>query len=319
MFFGHLSLKLWPGAGVGASAPDVPTGLVVTTDSATQLTANWDDMDGATSYIVYVDGVETATPTDSTTPLTGLTAATTYAITVAAVNSGGTSDQCAAVNGTTWSSLTSGLVSYWALDEESGTRVDSVGSNDLTDNNTVGTAAGMHDNAASFVNANAESLSVVASDLAAGGADWSADFWVEHTGQDYGGLLGTYTDHSGFGVFSRNNNTVDFYVQHGAGADRVIVNAGCTPNVWHHVYIEWIDATNTAGISIDNAALVTGVSVNGYTQATAFKIGGNLPGLVDMTGLIDEPEFHSRALIDDERTELYASGAGKYYNGTNFV
>ena len=36
------------------------------------------------------------------------------------------------------SSLLTSLISYWKLDETSGTRVDVVSGNDLTDNNTVG-------------------------------------------------------------------------------------------------------------------------------------------------------------------------------------
>ena len=46
---------------------------------------------------------------------------------------------------------TTGLVSYWALDETSGTRYDSHGSNDLTDNNTVGYTTGVQGNAADFI------------------------------------------------------------------------------------------------------------------------------------------------------------------------
>ncbi len=41
-------------------------------------------------------------------------------------------------------------VAHWPLDETSGTRADSVGSNDLTDNNTVLSATGMFGNAADF-------------------------------------------------------------------------------------------------------------------------------------------------------------------------
>lgn len=54
----------------------------------------------------------------------------------------------------------SGIVSYWKLDETSGTRVDSIGSNDLTDNNTVGYGTGKVSNAADFEADNSEYLSV---------------------------------------------------------------------------------------------------------------------------------------------------------------
>ena len=51
-------------------------------------------------------------------------------------------------NPDTGSSLTTNLISYWKLDETSGTRVDSVGNNDLTDNNTVLYGAGKQGNGA---------------------------------------------------------------------------------------------------------------------------------------------------------------------------
>src|SRR6056300_304684 len=50
---------------------------------------------------------------------------------------------------------TTDLVSFWKLDEASGTRVDAFGSNDLTDNNTVGQGTGtVYANAADFERSN---------------------------------------------------------------------------------------------------------------------------------------------------------------------
>lgn len=58
---------------------------------------------------------------------------------------------------------TTDLVSFWKLDEASGTRYDSFGSNDLTDNNTVGQGTsitdGPYSTVADFVHANSEYLS----------------------------------------------------------------------------------------------------------------------------------------------------------------
>ena len=56
--------------------------------------------------------------------------------------------------------LTTGLVSYWNLDEVSGTRYDAHGDNDLTDNNTVGSTDGLGGRkCASFDGDNEEYLS----------------------------------------------------------------------------------------------------------------------------------------------------------------
>lgn len=58
------------------------------------------------------------------------------------------------------STLLVGIFAHWPLDEESGTRYDTVDSNHLTDNNTVGFASGKIGNAASFVASNGESLTL---------------------------------------------------------------------------------------------------------------------------------------------------------------
>src|SRR3990167_10705009 len=74
--------------------------------------------------------------------------------------------------------LTDGLVSYWTLDEASGVRYDSVvaSANDLTDNNTVASATGKFNDAASFLAANSESLSTPNTILGAD-ANVSASVW----------------------------------------------------------------------------------------------------------------------------------------------
>jgi hypothetical protein len=51
-------------------------------------------------------------------------------------------------------SLLNNLVAYWKLDETSGPRIDSAGSNNLTDNNSVGSAVGKVGNAALFDGSN---------------------------------------------------------------------------------------------------------------------------------------------------------------------
>src|SRR5437868_1055887 len=53
-----------------------------------------------------------------------------------------------------------GLVSYWPLNETSGTRLDVHGANHLTDNNTVTRALGIRNEAGQFTRANSEYLSI---------------------------------------------------------------------------------------------------------------------------------------------------------------
>lgn len=62
--------------------------------------------------------------------------------------------------GTPASSLVTNLSGYWRLDEVSGNRADALGVLTLTDNNTVGSQAGIMTNASLFVSNNLEWLSV---------------------------------------------------------------------------------------------------------------------------------------------------------------
>ena len=71
------------------------------------------------------------------------------------------------------------LISHWPLNEVSGTRVDSHGSNDLDDVNTVTQAAGKIGNAAEFVNDNDERLRHDDNaDLSGADVDWTFAIWL---------------------------------------------------------------------------------------------------------------------------------------------
>lgn len=76
-------------------------------------------------------------------------------------------------NGT---SLATSLVAYWELDEASGSRADSKGSNTLTDNNTVTSGTGLvYSLAGTFAAANSEFLSIATNAALTMG---DIDFWL---------------------------------------------------------------------------------------------------------------------------------------------
>lgn len=81
---------------------------------------------------------------------------------------------------------TTDLVSFWKLDEASGTRVDAFGSNDLTDNNTVGQLTGItaapYSTAADFEASNSEffdRLNIADIDLATSSDQVTFAAWVK--------------------------------------------------------------------------------------------------------------------------------------------
>ncbi len=215
--------------------------------------------------------------------------------------------------------LLTNLVSYWTMDEASGTRNDSHGTNHLTDNNTVGSAAGKLGNAAVFVTANSESLSRANNAaLQTGDIDYTLAGWfridVENSSQmiaarDEVGQREWAIDYaSGVGLrFSIN-------------AFSIIANAGTLSFIgtpWFFV-VCWHDATaNTINIQVNNGSVVSestgGTPQDATTSAIAFgaRTYASFEGY--LSGALDEWGFWKRVLTSDERTALYNSGVGITY------
>lgn len=85
-----------------------------------------------------------------------------------------------------------------------------------------------------------------------------------------------------------------------------------TTGVWHSV-VAWFDTvTMKTYLSIDNAApVVSAVALVDLADAGTCSLTVNTPDTT--VALIDEIAVWNRALISDERTELYNGGAGKFY------
>ena len=83
---------------------------------------------------------------------------------------------------------------------------------------------------------------------------------------------------------------------------------------WHH-FVIWRDGA-TGYLSMDGGEAVTGSIGTGRPNnitATTFRVGTRANADWFLNGLVDEVAIWSRVLTADERTALYAAGAGKYY------
>lgn len=222
--------------------------------------------------------------------------------------------------------LASGLVSYWALDEASGTRNDSHGSNHLTDNATVAGTTGKISNAADFEAGNSEYLSLASNaDVQTGDIDFTFAAWVNL--ESAAGLRTILSK------FNNTSNLREYLLDYSATTSRfrftVSSNGTSTTTVsadnfgaaslatWYFV-VAWHDATaNTINIQVNNGTPNSAAHTGGvFTGSAAFRIGaavasGGAPAYFD--GLIDEVAFWKRALTDAERTDLYNSGSGRNY------
>jgi hypothetical protein len=220
-------------------------------------------------------------------------------------------------------SLLTDLVAHWKLDEESGTRVDSHGSSDLTDNNTVLYEAGKFGNAAALVNANSEYLSSTDNAALSVPSNQSFTFtlWFKAATFVNSGLLGKAT---GFTASS-----TEYYLTSASSSIvRIIASDGTTvvttsitglslsAGTWYFL-AGWYDSVaQTLNLQLDNGTPVSQACVNGSQDlSSGFAIGrvGAVAGF-SFNGAIDSVSFWKRVLTSDERTALYNSGDGLDYD-----
>jgi RHS repeat-associated protein len=215
---------------------------------------------------------------------------------------------------------TMGLVSWWTMNETSGTRNDSYGTNHLTDNNTVTYATGLNGNAANFVTTNQEYLSITDNaSISTGDVDftWAANVYMNNNNTSYviidksDNVNQTLFDYrlaynSGTGFRFRTSSTV--YVDSGA----------VSANAWHTV-IAWHDSVhNTINIQVD-AGVVNSIAFSGGTTDTTYPltIGAYSNGTTGLDGRIDEVAFYKRVLTAGERSWLYNGGAARTFTDIN--
>jgi hypothetical protein len=223
-------------------------------------------------------------------------------------------------SGTGGSSLATNLVGYWALDEVSGTRLDSTANaNHLADKNTVASTTGKIGTAALFDLANAERL-------------WKADNAVLSTGdiQFYGScwVYATLDDGTSQCVVSKGGasgdrswelianwatNKFDFTVYSAANVATTISTATISVNTWY--FVEWWHDSvgNTINIALNRtettAAYANGVKDDGGN----FTIGARNNAL-NFSGRVDELGFWKNYIpASIERNWLYNLGAGRNY------
>lgn len=232
--------------------------------------------------------------------------------------------------------LTDNLVSYWKLDETSGTRADSHGSNNLTDNNTVTYGTGIISNGADFELANSEYLNIT--DASQSGLDLTGDrsfsLWVKPestpTGGDamaffykWGGSQAQYgmiyVDISG----TRKIRFIGYQTCAGANINYDFsIGGDLSTSSFTHVVLRY-DAIGHGSGDGTAELFLNGVSKGTVTDAS-FTGGANCTGTFSLSslgsgiqwyydGLMDEVGVWSKWLSDGEIASLYNSGSGLTY------
>lgn len=228
----------------------------------------------------------------------------------------------------THSTLPTGLKAFWEMEETSGTRTDSHGTNNLTDNNTVTTGTGkMGTYSAKFTRANSESLSIADNADVNPTSDVSFSCWVKFTtttsgqircffGKDGGATTRGY---AAWFINSAGTHKLVFFVsQNGSTGEELQVTLGSTlsTGIWYHVCGVWDASTSTVEFYVDGVSVgtATGTRTAIHDNAAAFYVGrfGNYSGDYTDAELDDLGLWH-KTLTSSEVTDLYSSGSGLPY------
>ena len=205
------------------------------------------------------------------------------------------------------SGLATGLVSYWELEEASGTRVDSHGSNDLTDTNTVGQATGKIGDSADFVAANSERLTRA---LGSTGLELTTSFsvqawiYIDITGS-YRAIYYSGSNTNAWCIFITNTTKITFTENN--IADNIAATTLST-GTWHHVVVTKDgDSTNNLKIYVNGSLDLTKSVGTVQTPSGTAVIGAKLESVYGnfWDGRIDEVAIWSRALSSTDLAETY--------------
>jgi hypothetical protein len=229
-------------------------------------------------------------------------------------------------NGAARSSLLSGLVAYWKLDESNGgsgqvDRLDSSGNGfTLTDYNTTPSGTGLIGNAGSFAAANTEYLSRADDARLRMGTAVFFDFWVKRTSYANQAILSkgdTNTTNGEFVIYLTSVPSFIFRLRTTAGNQNLTLTGGPLTNAWNYYYCYIDVGAGKIYAGKDNTA-VQELAISGtpYTGNGSFYVGAQLYNAAmanPMNGLIDEVGIWDRILTPEEIMTRYQGGAGVSY------
>lgn len=212
--------------------------------------------------------------------------------------------------------ISDNLISYWKMDEASGSALDAHSTNELTEfSGTIASASGKISNARDFEEADTENVQRADNAaLSTGDIDFTFTLWVNPESLPVNNIVlskDTFAIRE-YGFYY--NGGLRWYV-FGPASEYSEVNGGTLSlSTWAFVVV-WHDATaDEIGISINDGTPVTDPHTAGVRDSTAsFVIGSRSDGTNYYDGLVDEVGFWKRKLSAGEITQLYNSGNGLAY------
>lgn len=207
------------------------------------------------------------------------------------------------------------LVSAWELDEASGNRSDSHGSNTLTDTNTVGSTTGIISNAANFVGASSEYLTRASTDLGQTG-DFAVEIWLNTTHDAAALTKGLIGKTAQFSIeHKQDNNTLFTVLDSVSGFSQANHATLINDGGWHQLICKYLQSDKKTRIALDGGAytLAGGAVTNGPATGSSDFFLAATEASSFWTGAMDLVRIWTRDVTDAEKTWLYNAGAGRSY------
>ncbi len=204
----------------------------------------------------------------------------------------------------------------WSMDEASGTRASSIGSHDLSDNNTVGSATGQFNNAALFVAASSEYLDRASgSDVTVGDEDASWSLWFKTPSSFPGSNQVLLTRQAGNGV---NNYNLVFQsaftrLLFSYGIAQVVSSVTLSTNTWYFISFGHDSVNNLVFLRISGHTTDTtsDSGFDAFLPITAPLRVGTDQFSQFLDGAIDDLVFmRGYVFTDADHDDAYASGTG---------
>lgn len=220
----------------------------------------------------------------------------------------------------TLAAIDDGLVSFWGLNEASGTREDSFGSNDLLEvNGSVGSAVGKIDSAGQFADGESGFLAIPDNtSFDFGGGDFSISAWVyldNLTGtQVFVSKYGSAKSGGGSGYaiyFEPLTDAFMFSTYTGGGITEAASLGLPSINTWYHIVgiHDSVLNTNTIIINDEYEDSVSSVTDQPDTGGP-FSIGAFSNTAYVSNARVDSVGLWNRTLTSEEVAYLYNNGDG---------
>jgi hypothetical protein len=216
--------------------------------------------------------------------------------------------------------INTGLVSFWKLNEASGSRSDSVGTNTLTETSgSVASTSGKLGSAGQFGGGSTAYLSIPNnSSFNTGGGDFSISLWVYLDNRTGTQVFASKYSGGGYALYYESVSHAFVFSTY-AGSNFAIGTALGDPatGTWYHLVGVHDSVTKTNTIRINDQYTNTVTAVTDQPDTTGpFTIGAFSTGAYTTNGRIDAVGFWNRTLTSGEITSLYNSGTGLELSGT---